>query len=179
MKWNNGREYAKFKKEQAELCKQYLTLGMTEEQIKTMYDFDKSYLNLLQREARHTQKLNIEVFDEDEYDESKSPLLKKFLDRLCVEDNYFDNRFTWIEQIENKEIYYAIKAMTEKDRNVISYLVFDDYTVTQTARQLGVSHQAISKKVKKFKRIFEKRLRKRRSRELPLVRDKLTQNPLT
>lgn len=55
MKWNNGREYAKFKQEQAEFRKQYIALGMTEEQIKTMYDFDKSYLNLLQREARHKQ----------------------------------------------------------------------------------------------------------------------------
>lgn len=96
-------------------------------------------------------------------------MLKKFLDRLCIEDNYFNDRFTWIEQIENKEIYFAIKAMSDKDRSVLSYLIFDDYTVTQTARQLGVSHQAISKKIKKFKRIFEKRLRKRRSRKLPLT----------
>lgn len=66
-------------------------------------------------------------------------------------------------------MYFEIKATSDKDKNVLSYLVFDDYTVTQTARQLCVSHQAISKKVKKFKRIFEKRLRKRRSHELPLV----------
>ena len=41
----------------------------------------------------------VEVFDEDDYDESKSPLLKKFLDRLCIEDNYFDDRFTFVQYI--------------------------------------------------------------------------------
>ncbi|MCX4286801.1 MAG: hypothetical protein OSJ68_05885 [Clostridia bacterium] len=142
---------------------------MTEFQIKAMYDFDKSYLNLLQREARHTQKLELELFDENEYDEAKSPLLKRFFNKVSVEDRYFDDRINWIEEIDSEDIYFAIKAMSEKDKNILTCLVFDDLTVTQTARYIGVSHQAISKKVKKFKRIFEKRLRKCRSRELPLV----------
>ena len=86
MKWNNGKERAKFEREQKELRKQYLELGMTEFQIKAMYDFDKSYLNLLQREARHTQKLELELFDENEYDEAKSPLLKRFFNKVSVED---------------------------------------------------------------------------------------------
>lgn len=168
MKWNNGKEHAKFEKEQAELRKHYIELGMTEEQIQAMYDFDKSYLNLLQREARHTQKLDLGLFDEDEYDESKSPLLKKFFNKVSVEDKYFDDHITWVEELENKEVYYAIKAMSERDRDVLSYLVFDDFTVTQTARRIRVSHQAISKKVKKFQRIFGKWLRKQPSIELPL-----------
>ncbi len=173
MKWNNGKEHAKFEKEQAELRKHYIELGMTEEQIQAMYDFDKSYLNLLQREARHTQKLDLGLFDEDEYDESKSPLLKKFFNKVSVEDKYFDDHITWVEELENKEVYYAIKAMSERDRDVLSYLVFDDFTVTQTARRIRVSHQAISKKVKKFQRIFGKWLRKQPSIELPLVGQKI------
>ena len=41
MEWNNGKERALFHKEQAELRKQYLAAGMTEEQIQALhYDHD-------------------------------------------------------------------------------------------------------------------------------------------
>ena len=74
MEWNNAREYAQFKKEQEKLREEYLAAGMKEEQIKAMYKYDLKYLNLRQREARHTQELDISAFDDEGDDEAKNPL---------------------------------------------------------------------------------------------------------
>ena len=158
MKWNNGKEKALFEKEQAKLRREYLVAGMTEEQIQAMYDFDRKYLNLRQREARHTQRLNITAFDEDECDtEAKNPLLKKFLHNFSVEDKHWENdRFGWIEEIEIKGLYQAIKSLSDNDKQILTYLICDGYNQTEIAEQIGVSQQAISKKIKKFQIIFRK-----------------------
>ena len=122
MKWNNGQERALFEKEQAKLRKEYLAAGMTEEQIQILRSCDEDWYRIRRREARHTQRLNITAFDEDDGDESQNPLLKKFLHNFSVEDRYFENdRFGWIEQIEDKNLYKAVKSLTNKDKKISKY----------------------------------------------------------
>ena len=80
MEWNDGRERALFEKEQAKLRKEYLAADMTEEQIQKLRSFDEDWYRSRRREARHTQRLNITAFDEDDAEEdTQNPLLKKFL----------------------------------------------------------------------------------------------------
>ena len=155
MEWNNGKERALFEKEQAQKRKEYLAAGMTEEQIQSLRSFDEDWYRKRRREARHTQRLNITAFDED--DETQNPLLKKFLHNFSVEDKHWENdRFDWIEQIENKQLYKAIKSLSDRDKEILSLLINDGFNETQAAKQLGVSQQAISKKIKKFQTIFGK-----------------------
>ena len=158
MEWNNGKERALFEKEQAKLRKEYLEAGMTEEQIQSMYVYDRNYLNLRQREARHTQRLNITAFDEDDVDdETKNPFLKKFLHNLSVEDKHFENeRFGWIEQIKAKGLSQAIKSLPDKDKELLTFLIVDGLNQKDIAEKFGVSQQSISKKIKKFQIIFRK-----------------------
>ena len=40
MKWNNGYERKRFEANQKKLAEEYRKAGMTEEQIKAMYEFD-------------------------------------------------------------------------------------------------------------------------------------------
>ena len=155
MEWNNGKERALFEKEQAQKRKEYLAAGMTEEQIQSLRSFDEDWYRKRRREARHTQRLNITAFDGD--DETQNPLLKKFLHNFSVEDKHWENdRFDWIEQIENKQLYKAIKSLSDRDKEILSLLINDGFNETQAAKQLGVSQQAISKKIKKFQTIFGK-----------------------
>lgn len=173
MEWNNGKERALFEKEQAQKRKEYLAAGMTEEQIQSLRSFDEDWYRKRRREARHTQRLNITAFDEDDGDdETQNPLLKKFLHNFSVEDKHWENdRFGWIEQIENKQLYQAIKSLSDRDKEILSLLIIDGFNITQAAKQLGVSHQAISKKIKKFQKIFGKWLRKGLLTCLPLEGD--------
>ena len=83
MEWNNGKERSLFQKEQAELRKQYLAAGMTEEQIQALYAFDREWYKSRRREAVHTQRLDIQT-SEDEDINKDNPLYKKFLG-FCVD----------------------------------------------------------------------------------------------
>lgn len=173
MEWNDGKERARFENEQTELRRQYLAAGMTEEQIQELRKFDEDWYRSRRREAQHTQRLHITAFDEDEGDsETQNPLLKKHLHNFSTEDKHCDNdRFGWIEEIDDKELYRAIKSLKFKDKEILTLLICYGFNVTQVAIQIGVSHQAISKKIKKFKNIFEKRLRKWLLTCLPLEGD--------
>lgn len=56
MEWNNGKERKKFEKQQARLREEYRKAGMTEEQIKAMYEYDLSVFRKNRIEAIHTQR---------------------------------------------------------------------------------------------------------------------------
>lgn len=158
MKWNNGKERAKFEREQEELRKEYLAAGMTEEQIQLMRQFDEEFFNERRREAEHTQELDIQAFDDDDSeDELKSSLLEKFMDKLSKTDTHFQNeRLGWIEQIEDESLCKALKALKNENKELLSLIVCDGLNQRQIAEQLGVSQQAISKKIKKIQTFFKK-----------------------
>lgn len=155
MKWNNAHEYALFREEQKKLRKKYLAAGMTEEQIRAMYKFDLKYLNLRQREARHTQRLAVTADDEEKNTETQNPLLKKFLHNLSTEDTHFeDDRFSWIEQIESKKLYKALKALSEADKEIITMLL-EGYQQKDIAIKFGVKKAAISRKIGRLKEFIK------------------------
>lgn len=158
MEWNNGRERALFEREQAQKRKEYLAAGMTEEQIEILRNYDEEWYRSCRREAEHTQRLNVSVFDEDDGDdESQNPLIKKFLHSFTIEDKYWENdRFGWVEEIESENLYITIKALSERDKEILTLLICDGFNATQVATRLGVRQQSISKRIKKFRIIFQK-----------------------
>ena len=156
MEWNNGKEPALFEKEQAKLPKEYLAAGMTEEQVQQMYEFDKAYLNLQQREARHTQHLEFNLSDEENDIETMNPLLKKFLQNFSLKDKHFETeRFGWIEQIENKQLYIALNRLSKADKEILTMLLYDGMKQKEIAEQNGVKKAAMSRKIKKKKKILK------------------------
>ncbi len=156
MEWNNGKERALFEKEQAKLRKEYLAAGMTEEQVQQMYEFDKAYLNLQQREARHTQHLEFNLSDEENDIETMNPLLKKFLQNFSLKDKHFETeRFGWIEQIENKQLYIALNRLSKADKEILTMLLYDGMKQKEIAEQNGVKKAAMSRKISRLKKILK------------------------
>lgn len=157
MEWNNGKERAKFEKEQARLREEYLAAGMTEEQIQELREFDEDWYNGRRREAEHTQRLDMSAFEDSADGDSKNPLYKKFLHNFSVEDKHWeDERFGWIEEIEDKDLYKAVKSLTEREREILTCYLYDGLTLTEIGEHIGVTQQAVSKKLNKFRKIFEK-----------------------
>ena len=116
MEWHDGTERRRFEREQAELRKQYLAAGMTEEQIQALYAYDCKWYRGRRREALHTQRLDIQT-SEDEDINKDNPLYKKFIEKLAVEDNHANySRYGWLEEIEDERLYVAIKSLTEKEK---------------------------------------------------------------
>lgn len=158
MKWNNGKERAKFEREQKELREQYIAEGMTEEQTQAMYDFDLDVFNGKRREAEHTQTLDFAAVEAEDK-ELQNPLYKKFSDKLSVTMNFADaSRYAWIDEIEDEKLSAAIKNLSVAQIELLTEMVMSDKTASEIAREQRVSQQAISKKLKKIRIIFENRL---------------------
>lgn len=155
MKWNNGKERAKFEREQERLKKQYMQAGMSEEQIQAMRNFDEQFFNATRREAEHTQRLDFKMFDDDATDDGQNPLLEKFMDSLTVElDLSTVSRYSWIEEIENESLAKALKSLPLNYLEILTMLAMDGMTQTEIAHKRGVSQQYISQIFQKIRKIF-------------------------
>ena len=155
MEWNNGKERALFQKEQAELRKQYLAAGMTEEQIQALHAFDREWYKSRRREAVHTQRLDIQT-SEDEDINKDNPLYKKFFEKLAVEDNHADySRYGWIDELENEELAKAVNALSDTDKELLTLLI-EGFNQATIALSLGMTQPAVSQRIKKIREIFRK-----------------------
>ena len=153
MEWNNGKERALFHKEQAELRKQYLAAGMTEEQIQALHAFDREWYKSRRREAVHTQRLDIQT-SEDEDINKDNPLYKKFFEKLAVEDNHADySRYGWIDELENEALAKAVNVLSDTDKELLTMLI-NGFTQSEIGAEMGVSQQSVSKRIKKIQRFF-------------------------
>lgn len=158
MGWNNGKERAKFERRQAKLREQYRAVGMTDEQIQAMYDYDKSIHNSNRRKAIHTQRLDLCALD-GEADDGQNPLIEKFADKLTVELDISEvSRFAWLEEIEDDGVVRIIKNLPMQDIELLTKIVVDKFTLTEIARMENITQQAVSKKFQKIKKIFQNRL---------------------
>ena len=155
MEWNNGKERALFHKEQAELRKQYLAAGMTEEQIQALYAFDREWYKSRRREAVHTQRLDIQT-SEDEDINKDNPLYKKFFEKLAVEDNHADySRYGWIDELENEELVKTVNSLSDTDKELLTMLI-EGFNQAAIALSLGMTQPAVSQRIKKIREIFQK-----------------------
>ena len=157
MEWNNGKEWAIFQRKQAELRKIYLAAGMNEEQIKKLYEYDLEVYRGKRREAIHTQRLNISGFEDADDNMDKNPLYKRFLEQITVTDKHWETeRFDWIEQIEREELYCAVRALSERDKELLTELFILGLSQTEIARRRGVNKATVTKWMNRLKKFFRK-----------------------
>lgn len=144
MSWNDGKERKLFEKKQVILAEQYRSVGMTEEQIQQMYEFDFAVFRSERVFYTHTQALEINFDDEDVGDISNYLL-------ECQKDDFrnYSNRYWWIDELE--KLYYAVKGLTDADKELITLYVFDGYTQEEIANIRKCTRQAIGYQLKKIK----------------------------
>lgn len=153
MSWNNGYETKKFQARQKKQAEEYRALGMTEEQIKEMYEFDLEQFRSERRHRMHTQQFTSSDFDEGEEDDSESTLFDKIFNELtCTIETWGDkSRYWWGEEIEDAELSKRIKLLSAEDIELITLYVFDDYTQDEIAIQFSCTKQNIQKKFRRIK----------------------------
>ena len=160
MSWNNGYERKKFELLQQRLAVKYRELGMAEEQIKAIYKFDLEQFKSERRFYTHTVSFEPNEFDPYEDAEDKSPLLNLFSAVLTtsIDSSEAHSRFWWIEELDDAELIKRVKLLSEDDRELLTLYVFDGYNQAALAGLFNVSQQCISKRIKKFEKIFLIRL---------------------
>lgn len=157
MEWNNGKERKKFEKQQARLREEYRKAGMTEEQIKAMYEYDLSVFRKNRIEAIHTQRLDLDAFDDDSpTDEGQNPLLLKFSDKLTVELSItHTSRYAWVEDVENEKLAKGLKSLKRADLELLTLWLVDGYSQSEIAQQMGVNRKAINNKICRIKNFLK------------------------
>ena len=109
-----------FMKTQEQLRKKYEALGMTEYQISEMYKFD---LNVFNRDIAydlHTQPLMPEEEDDD-IDEGKNPLAKKFIESISVmPDTPMTAKYWWMDEIDDRVLMEKMKKLSLEELDLSS-----------------------------------------------------------
>ena len=152
---NYAIERAKFERQQRQQAEQYRKLGMDEDQIQTMYEFDLDTFRSDWRYEKHTQGLAASSFGDNTQDESKSALFEKFLTQLSVRPDDGHSREWWVEEIENPQLALALKGLSKSDLEFITRIVIEKATQLELSEELGISQQAVSKKWRKMKKILK------------------------
>ena len=147
MSWNNANERRKFEKyweKQEQMLKE---AGATDSLIKELYEYD---LHTHNRERAYTERtvsldeiLSANGFcDEWAY----NPLSLSDTSIFRVEMRPFESSgFWWIDEIKNESLHEALETLSEKQKELISLLVYENRSQEQVAKLWGISQQAISK----------------------------------
>lgn len=157
MCWNDGYERRKFEARQKKQAEEYRALGMTEEQIKEMYEFDLEQYKSDRRYHMHTQPFTSSDFDDGEDDDSESTLLNKFFDELTltIDSRSEQSRYWWIEEIEDEELAYRVKCLSSDEIEMLTLLAFDGYTQAEAAKKMGIPYRTFKFKLRNLKNFLK------------------------
>lgn len=157
MCWNDGYERRKFEARQKKQAEEYRALGMTEEQIKAMYEFDLEQYKSDRRYYSHAQSFVPDDFDEDEDDDEKLSIFDKFKDVLTtsIEESGNKSRYWWFEEIDNPDLVRNIKSLSTEQLELLTLVVIDGYGQAEIAELMKVSQSAISQRIATIRKILK------------------------
>ena len=157
MKWNNGYERRMFEIKQKKQAEEYRKAGMTEEQIKAMYEFDLEQFNSDRKYYRRTQPFTSSDFEEGDEDDSESTLLEKFEEQITVslDDATCHSRYWWIEELDNPKLAEAIKKLTKEQIELLTLVVVDGCDQSEVAKIFNVNQSTISRRFESIKKILK------------------------
>ena len=156
MSWNDAYERRKFKENQKKQAAEYRALGMTEEQIQAMYEFDLEQFRSDRRFYSHTQSLLPDTFDENEDNDEKLSIFELFKNvfTTTIEEAECKSRYWWIEEINNSELYSIVIGLSNEQIELLTLIYVDRLSQSEVARIFNVSQAAISQRLKKINEIF-------------------------
>lgn len=139
MSYNHGLEEKKFKEQWQKTAEEYRKAGMTEKQIAAIYEFDREVFN----SDRRFKERTVGLFDNEN---SKT---------LMVYDDYSaNNRYGWIDEIEDMEVYSQIMSLPEIWREAFTMYIFDGYTQKDISSKLLKPRRTIASWIGKIAEIL-------------------------
>ena len=135
MSWNDSVQRNKFNKEQKTQEDSYRKKGMSDMQINAMKEFDQAEYKSDRRFFSHTIPLDDnERFTVNEFDENAH------------------SRYWWIEEIDDPVLACRIKTLSHVEIEILTMFVYEGYTQSDIGRRLGISQQAVAKRIKRIKK---------------------------
>ncbi|MCP1110882.1 sigma factor-like helix-turn-helix DNA-binding protein [Ohessyouella blattaphilus] len=156
MKFNYAIERRKFEAEQTKKRSEYLAAGMTARQCDEMYEFDLELFRKERTFCRHNQYFPAGNF-EDNDDAEKSPLLKKFQERLSTSDNYdelFDEEL--LQSIDDISLLKGLQALSTEQLGLLKLWAIDGFTHEEIALRLGITRSSVTDRITRIKNKIKK-----------------------
>ena len=151
MGFNYGREKKKFDAEWKKKFAWYCAVGMSEDAIQTLYEFDWEQFKSERRYTIHTQEL-----PSDELLEWMSYRVHNIYAsvRTDISDDCLSTRHDWIEQIDTPTLAQQLRRLSQEDIELLT-LLLDGYTQREIAGILGCTQPNIAQKMRRIKKILK------------------------
>ena len=159
MSWNNSKERKSFVKREQEMMEEYRRLGMSEEKIKEMYEFDLEVFNSDRKFYSNTCPLA--MADDEEWDDAATVDIAIYhlsSDGRIRDDNSMS--FDWTNEIRDEKLYNAIMNLPFEYREILRLIVEERQSQTEIAVKLNITQPAVSKKMKEIREIVGKAIGK-------------------
>lgn len=155
MGFNYSKEKFLFDKEWKKLRERYAKSGMTQQAIQDLYDFDWSWFRMRRNYENHVQALPEEI--DEQNTEGRSNLFQKFASlSISFDDMAFSRRYAWVDTISDVVLTDKLKSLSEDELELLTLFVIEGYTQREIAKKMCCSQKAVSKKIAKIKKFFEK-----------------------
>ncbi|MGF7011626.1 DNA-directed RNA polymerase specialized sigma24 family protein [Lachnospiraceae bacterium PF1-21] len=156
MKFNYAIEKKKFETEQAKKRKEYIAAGMNAQQCNEMYEFDLEIFKKERTFCRHNQYFPTGTFEDNDNDE-KSPLLKKFQEQLSTSDNY-DELFygDLLQCIDDISLLNGLQTLSVEQLELLKLWAINGFTHEEIALQLGITRSSVTDRIARIKNKIKK-----------------------
>ena len=126
----------------------YIFADGTTSEIEVTDEFYALYAELVQQEKRNHWKETRRHISLDYLNENGINFASPAADLLSV----------LIQQEDEKQIHRAMAALSDKQKRLVQAVFYEGKSLREIARQVGISHQALSKQLatiyKKIKKFF-------------------------
>ena len=153
MSWNDAYERRKFKENQKKQAAEYRVLGMTEEQIQAMYEFDLEQFRSDRRFYSHTQSLLPDTFDENEDNDEKLSIFELFKDvfTTTIEEAECKSRYWWVDEIGEDDLLGGVRNLNSEQIEILTLIVFENYSQKDAAEKMGIPYRSFKRKIQQIK----------------------------
>jgi DNA-binding CsgD family transcriptional regulator len=158
MEYNYGTACRKFRTKWDKLGREYADAGMSPRAIREMCEFDWQELKSERVFLLHNQLLECFFPDDIVVSEDNSPLIHRQLGYLSVNQPEICEwgRYDWVEDIDTPALARRIKALSQADLELLTYLVVDGMTRTEIADGLNITRSAVTQRLTRIKKRLEK-----------------------
>ena len=148
MSWNNTKETRKFIEEQRKNRKEYLKAGLSEAQIRELYEYDKRVF-LANRRERDNTCSEAELHDLDIGHGIEGDL--SIFENLCSFEEEYD---PFVIGFEDERLNKIVRTFKKPKDVAILVLISKGYQKSTIADILGVSCSFVTRHLDSFKKIF-------------------------
>ena len=141
------------------LAVEYREAGMSPEAIEEMRKFDWDEFKRRRNCCLH-ETLFSELEPSEESDDSDTTISHaRLIKQMVVSDTYADtpksDQYQWLKDATSPALLNQLLLLSDSDLALINAYLFEGYSQAEIAKNLGISHQAVAKKLKQLKNFLK------------------------